>query len=176
MAKNQAFRGIKLLYIFLTVTPTDSACFAWGVDLTQRLAFLVGFFSGLLIMIYKHHFISNHRIVGHNMISPLFSEQQQSPVKSYYKQKQTIFYELIPKTDFFLKECIFICQFQLYVIISWRRNILSKKCKTLKKWFCVCYGFPAVSKDGDFLRRKHNISSQFFFNSFLIRMMKNSKQ
>ena len=35
MAKNQAFRGIKLLYIFLTVTPTDSACFAWGVDLTQ---------------------------------------------------------------------------------------------------------------------------------------------
>ena len=36
MAKNQAFRGIKLLYIFLTVTPTDSACFAWGVDLTKR--------------------------------------------------------------------------------------------------------------------------------------------
>ena len=48
MAKNQAFRGIKLLYIFLTVTPTDSACFAWGVDLTQRLEILVGFLSGLL--------------------------------------------------------------------------------------------------------------------------------
>ena len=47
MAKNQAFRGIKLLYIFLTVTPTDSACFAWGVDLTKRLDILVGFLSRL---------------------------------------------------------------------------------------------------------------------------------
>ena len=48
MAKNQAFRGIKLLYIFLTVTPTDSACFAWGVDLTKRLDILVGFLSRLV--------------------------------------------------------------------------------------------------------------------------------
>ena len=52
VAKNQAFRGIKLLYIFLTVTLTDSACFAWGVDLTKRLDILVGFLSRLVYMVH----------------------------------------------------------------------------------------------------------------------------
>ena len=57
MAKNQAFRGIKLLYIFLTVTLTDSACFAWrlkGAVIGSLLDILVGFFSRLVCAIFEN--------------------------------------------------------------------------------------------------------------------------